>query len=371
MKTTRVLAIALMAAFGLLSPAAAQTLTFTTDVPCSLGGTLYPANRTLAYDMTAHVYSVTTDLPDVFGPHIKISALTKPSATVVLFCVDAPATLGGNTYQPCDIIRYEGGNFTMQESGASMGLPATANIDALGTDASGKLIFSLDAPVTVSGTTFGPSDLILVTGTSLSVYQSAASLGIPAGANVTGFERQANGDELFSFDAPVTLTAGGGPVTFVPGDVVLYTGGAFAPAPYFRDVNFPPTGALADFYSFNASFPASVPDGSANSTPLKIVKSATPGSLDLTWGASCGTGVTNYVIYEGTIGSWFSHNTNFGCGQGTGTSGTITPSSGNRYYLIVPATASAEGSYGKKSDGTERPQSTSPCIATQDLTTCP
>ena len=184
--------------------------------------------------------------------------------------------------------------------------------------------------------------------------------------------RMPDGDYwLFSFDAPVALNTSGGPVIFVPGDVVLFTGSLFSSTPWYHDPGFPQTGALADFFFFDPSFPAAVPDGSAASTPLTIGKSASPGYLDLSWGASCGIGVTNYIVYEGTIGSWYSHDTNFGCSNGTATSQTILPSGGNTYYLVVPATADVEGSYGKKSDGTERPPAAVSCIGAQDLTACP
>lgn len=110
-----------------------------------------------------------------------------------------------------------------------------------------------------------------------------------------------------------------------------------------------------------------VPDG-APGTPLTISKGSPP-QLALTWGASCSAGATDYEVYEGMLGSFASH-VPILCTTGGATNVTITPSSGNTYYLIVPATSSTEGSYGKTSAGAERPVSASACRV-QNLGSCP
>ena len=48
----------------------------------------------------------------------------------------------------------------------------------------------------------------------------------------------------------------------------------------------------------------------------------------------------------------------------------MTPSSGNRYYLIVPLSATEEGSYGKTDAGVQIPRALDPCQANQDLGPC-
>lgn len=110
-----------------------------------------------------------------------------------------------------------------------------------------------------------------------------------------------------------------------------------------------------------------VPEG-APGTPLTVAKNG--GQLNLAWGASCGSLATDYAVYEGTIGSWYSHGS-LACTTGGATSATVTPSSGYRYYLVVPQSGTQEGSYGTRTGGTEIPQGSSPCKATQDLGACP
>lgn len=81
-----------------------------------------------------------------------------------------------------------------------------------------------------------------------------------------------------------------------------------------------------------------------------------PTQIKLQWSASPCPGATDYGVYEGTIGSWYSHTRVVCTDAGADHQATITPSSGNRYYLVVPRDADVEGSYGLDSDGNERPQ---------------
>jgi hypothetical protein len=76
----------------------------------------------------------------------------------------------------------------------------------------------------------------------------------------------------------------------------------------------------------------------------------------------------DYEVYEGEIGD-FSGHLPLECSTGGATSSTITPSGGNRFYLVVPRGATREGSYGQRSDHTERPPSATACLE-QSIATC-
>ena len=111
-----------------------------------------------------------------------------------------------------------------------------------------------------------------------------------------------------------------------------------------------------------------VPDGaSVPGTPLTVAH-APDGAIALSWGASCGGG-TDYAIYEGTLGDYSSHMP-VACSTGGATSSTFVPPGHSTWYLVVPWCAGAEGSYGRRSDGTERPASVSACRPQQILDTC-
>ena len=116
--------------------------------------------------------------------------------------------------------------------------------------------------------------------------------------------------------------------------------------------------------------PGQIPDGSQG-VPLRISRNVTvPGDLDLSWGASCSSAATDYSIHEGSIGSWYSHDA-IVCSTGGGLSATITPSSFDAYYLVVPISPDAEGSYGLDSVLAERPASSLTCRPEQSLAACP
>jgi subtilase family protein len=101
-----------------------------------------------------------------------------------------------------------------------------------------------------------------------------------------------------------------------------------------------------------------VPSG-APDTPLTVSMDGN-GDLTLQWGASCLQTDTDYEVYEGTIGDYDSHAPVL-CSTGGQLSATVTPGSGNRYYLIVPRNTSSEGSYGLDSSGNERPAGAQAC----------
>lgn len=115
--------------------------------------------------------------------------------------------------------------------------------------------------------------------------------------------------------------------------------------------------------------PGRVPDGGAMAgAPLRITR--TGSTLYLTWGASCGPGATDYTVHIGTLGSFYNH-TRSSCSTGGALSATAANPTGNRYFLVVPVSATQEGSYGTNSAGAQRPPSTTPCLATQNTLPCP
>jgi subtilisin-like proprotein convertase family protein len=112
--------------------------------------------------------------------------------------------------------------------------------------------------------------------------------------------------------------------------------------------------------------PGAVPDGTSG-TPLTITRSGD--HLTLSWGASCNTSGVDYAIYQGTIGSYYSHAMKVCTTQGLLTR-TFPTDPGDLYFLVVALSADNEGSYGKDSNGAERPQGGTAC-RTQLLGGCP
>ena len=65
----------------------------------------------------------------------------------------------------------------------------------------------------------------------------------------------------------------------------------------------------------------------------------------------------------------FDHLKVYLTGEAGNTAESITPASGSRYYLVVPMTATSEGSYGHGSSG-PRSRSTDPCRPLSEPSAC-
>jgi hypothetical protein len=93
-------------------------------------------------------------------------------------------------------------------------------------------------------------------------------------------------------------------------------------------------------------------------------------SLTLAWGDSCINTDSDYAIYEGGIGEWYSH-TAKDCSTSGASTMTITPKSHpvGTYYLVVPNNAVVEGPYGNDSTGQARPTGNDNCYL-QNVGSC-
>jgi len=113
--------------------------------------------------------------------------------------------------------------------------------------------------------------------------------------------------------------------------------------------------------------PAGQVPASAPGVPLTLTKSGA--AVTLQWGASCLASDADFEIYEGALGSFSSHTPAL-CTTGGALAATITPTSGDRYFLVVPSNGTSEGSYGLQSGGGERPQGSSACFSRM-IGSCP
>ena len=102
-------------------------------------------------------------------------------------------------------------------------------------------------------------------------------------------------------------------------------------------------------------------------TPLTLTRLA-GGDLQLDWSTVCGAG-NDYAVYEGLLPDPESKQQRL-CSTGGATTATLTPASGQRFYLVVAQGDGAEGSYGQTSDGTERNPATDACLP-QTIASCP
>ena len=113
--------------------------------------------------------------------------------------------------------------------------------------------------------------------------------------------------------------------------------------------------------------PTAVPGKVADSL---LMSKPSPTQVTIAWSASCSSEAEDYAIYEGTIGSWYSHSSVTCTDLAGDFTESFTPAEGDRYYLVVPLTADGEGSYGQSSAAAEIPRAAAPCEGIQVLDAC-
>ena len=366
-------------------PGGAATL-----VSCG-GGPLLVPWEVYRYDPTAAAtYTCVLSVPG--RPHIDaIHKLDAPGD--FLLSVEQPSTLGGvllpaaSRAMPEDVIHFDSssGSYSLCFVGAGVGI-SRGNVDAVYRRGdAGDLVVSFDIPTVLGGSTFEPSDLVRWVPSSASICPaawtlaaanptfdaSAAGSGLATSINVNGADER-NGAFLLALDIPAKLAPPAQP-TRVPGNVMSVSAGAWS---LFAELLGWPTRTAVNGLS-------SLPNPGVVPATLTVGKT---GQLDtspivLSWSPSCSSdGAADYGIYEGTIGTWYSH-TSAGIDDCSDAGGnlteTVSPSPGNRYYLVVPHGGFAEGSYGTCSPaagcgaGNERPVGTAVCASPRVITVCP
>jgi hypothetical protein len=398
----RSLLLPIVAAFAVsISFAQTPRLYVTPDVPtipdggatlvaCG-GGPLLVPWEVYRYDPTAaRTYTCVLSVPG--RPHIDaIHKLDSPGD--FLLSVEQPSNLGGvllpaaSRAMPEDVIHYDGssGTYSLCFVGAGLGI-SRGNVDAVYRRGdTGDLVVSFDIPTTLGSSTFEPSDLVRWVPSTASICPatwtlaaanptfdaSAAGSGLALSINVNGADER-NGRFLLALDIPASLSPPAQP-TRVPGNVVSFSAGSWS---LFAVLQGWPTRTAVDGLS-------SLANPGVVAATLEVGKT---GQLDtspivLSWSPSCSPdGAADYGIYEGAIGTWYSH-TSAGiddCNDaGSNLTETVTPSPGDRYYLVVPHNGFAEGSYGTCSPsagcgpGNERPAGTAVCASPRVITACP
>jgi hypothetical protein len=111
------------------------------------------------------------------------------------------------------------------------------------------------------------------------------------------------------------------------------------------------------------SSPGATPDGDdVPGQPLTVARIG-PDDFQLSWGPSCAASAHDYAVYQGTIGA-FGDMESLTCTTEDALTYTPSPAGGSVFWLIVPVdeAGNAEGSYGTRSDDSERPPAARPCF---------
>lgn len=124
-------------------------------------------------------------------------------------------------------------------------------------------------------------------------------------------------------------------------------------------------------FTMSAAVPSGrVPDRDGTpEPPLRVERGPGP-AVNLTWGASCLPSDSDYEVYEGALGNYYSHEYQL-CSTGGATNATFIPYNSSSYFLVVPTNGVREGSYGRNSFGGERPPGFATCDRPQLVGGCP
>ncbi len=179
----------------------------------------------ILYDPVNDVPSVAIDgsaagIPD----YAAIDAVIHDPATgAIAVSFDVPVLLGGVEYGPSDIVAY-GAGFSLLWSAAAAGVPPSANVVGAEVDSAYRLVLTFDVPVTLGGTTFLPGQLVRwEPGIGFSLYASDPSWPPPSVLAGFGFLPPAG-------EVP-DGSAGSVPLTIAPaagGDLTLSWGASCA-----------------------------------------------------------------------------------------------------------------------------------------------
>lgn len=125
------------------------------------------------------------------------------------------------------------------------------------------------------------------------------------------------------------------------------------------------------WYAANTNDAAGLTPHTGGTWMIRAEGGAVPaGSVSLAWSPPCnaaGTPDQDFAVYQGTIGDFGSYDT-VTCSTGRATSYLAPDDGQSRFYLVVPRTSAAEGSYGASSFG-ERSPAASACKP-QDVGAC-
>jgi hypothetical protein len=351
-------------------PALAISIYESPDVPTDLSFTTY-----LPWDIVRNdsgAYALALSLP----AYTAVDALHQRCDGNWLLSVEAPTDLGAVTYEPRDVILFDGvSTYSPFFCGGPVGIPDGVDVDAAfltGGDG-GDLVLSFDAPTDLSalgGTVYDPADLVRFapmgppgcaswTLVAAPLFDASAA-AVPTSINVTAAD-QRGPLTILSFDVPATL----GGSTFLPGQLVSWNGTAFAS--FYLDVGWP-ISSRDDAISLLAD-PGTVPATPSDQKIHLAKATVSPLTVTITWSPSSSAGAEDYGIYEGTlVRPWVYNHADKVCTDSGGDSQeTISPQAPDSYYLVVPLNANDEGSYGTDSAGAERPAGTTTCRPTQGL----
>jgi uncharacterized protein YjiK len=220
----------------------------------TVGGTASADEDILRFDGTT--WNMFFDGSDVGVSSLDAFGFTLLNSNTALFTFNAGITLGGATYAPTDIIRFDAtsfgdttaGTFSMYFNGIDVGLDTTAeNLDAVTVLPDGRVLISTTGNPSVPGVAGNDEDILAFTPTTLganttgtwSMYFDGSDVGLAdsSSEDVDGLDVAFNGDIYLSTLGTFSVTgvAGASNDIFIcsPTALGLVTACTYSPTLYF------------------------------------------------------------------------------------------------------------------------------------------
>ena len=216
----------------------------------------------------------------------------------------------GITFMPWDVLAYKAGAYTP--------FP----------------VLSFDVPTSIGAATYDPADLVQYQGGIFTLYfdASTAGLGVATSDNVTGAD-ESYGKPVLAMDVPSDLMPATGPNPLLIGWFADWDGTNFN---VFDALANWPLSSEVDALSCQGN-PGRVYDRVVYQNPIRLDKPVPfSGPITLSWSPSCSSGAEDYGIYEGTLGSWYSHKKKICSDVGLDFTETFLPQPAASDRCVVP-----------------------------------
>jgi hypothetical protein len=174
------------------------------DIPIWVGDSYFEERDVLEYGPAGFsLYLSGAKIGIPLGANLDAFAFFKDS---IIFCLDIPGVFEGENYTEADIIRYNGIGFSKLVDGRAIGIPEGTGFDGVAMLPDGSIAFSIDTPASLGGTAYKANDIIRYDGSRFSLIFEGSANGIPEHANIDGVWVTARKDLFFSLDIPCMLS---------------------------------------------------------------------------------------------------------------------------------------------------------------------
>jgi hypothetical protein len=149
---------------------------------------------------------------------VNVTAYHPFSNGAQLFSLERNAQLAGDlAVGPEDVVRYDGNSYTMEFDGSAEGVAPGAGVDAVSTFGS-ELLLSFDTTVTLGVDTADEEDLVRFDGIRFTLFFDGSAVGVPEGLDLDAAHNLGGGKVALSFDGSGSLPG----VVFADEDVLEY-----------------------------------------------------------------------------------------------------------------------------------------------------